>query len=92
MHKVFSMVQTPRALFEAMPGDDCAFVGIAAADGTWYLRFYANWDAEDRELIGRFDLTLPSNIAKEFEETVLKSSGMVMQRQDAEAYFETKNR
>lgn len=60
LHDLFGLVESPQSLLNAMQGDDRVFVGIAPADATWYLRFYADWDEQGSELIGRFDITLPA--------------------------------
>jgi len=65
-HDLFAMIETPRAAFEATPGDHDVFVGIAPEDGHWYLRFRAEWDADDRNIVGDFAVTVPVESAAAF--------------------------
>lgn len=88
LHGLFSLVESPRALLEAMPGDDDVFVGIAPMDGAWYLRFYAAWDDDGWELLGRFDITLPADLAAPIAETVRERIDLVLEQQDATAYYQ----
>lgn len=87
IHKLFALVQTPRSLIEAMPGDELVFVGIAPPDATWYLRFYACWDDADNEMIGVFDLTLPEDVAPRFRSSIVPVLECMIREQDATEYF-----
>jgi hypothetical protein len=90
LHSLFKLVESPRALLTAMQGDEFVFVGIAPEDATWYLRFYVYWDDEGWELLGRFDITLPSPIAEDFAATVLGEINIAMEKQDAQAYYKSR--
>ena len=81
------MVNSPTALLKGMPGDFCVFVGVAPQDFRWYLRFYLDPDAVEEELFGRFDLTLPIELAASYKEWVVRPLGLEMQEQDAGEYY-----
>jgi len=66
-HGLFQLVQTPRALLEATPGDADVYVGIAAEDSGWYLRFRTDWDDRDENLMGVYSLTLSQGLVDKFE-------------------------
>ena len=87
IHELFEIVKSPQALSAAMQGDDHVFIGVAPDSQNWYLRFYLAWDDEGFELNGRFDITLPADLAASFKERVLES--VDMKEQDAEAYYST---
>jgi hypothetical protein len=70
-HGLFQLVQTPRALVAATPGDDHVCVGIAAEDRAWYLRFRTDWDDRDENLVGFYSLTLGDALVKSFEGDVI---------------------
>ena len=82
-------VQSPDALLKGMPGDFCVFVGVSPQDFGWYLRFYLDPDAEEDERFGRFDLTLPTELAEQYKEQVIKPLGLKMQEQEASAYYQS---
>ena len=82
------LVEAPNALLNGMPGDFCVFVGVSPQDFDWYLRFYLDLDAEENERFGRFDLTLPTGLAMQYTEQVIKPLGLKMQEQDAGAYYQ----
>ncbi len=63
---LFQFVETPRAIVHAMSGDSDVCVGIVAEDRGWYLRFHADWDNRDENLIGRYSLTLSDKLARRF--------------------------
>jgi hypothetical protein len=66
-HGLFQLIQTPRALLTATPCDEYVCVGIAADDRGWYLRFRAEWDDPDENLVGSYSLTLHEELARRFE-------------------------
>ena len=70
-HGLFQLVQTPRALLTATPGDEYVCVGIAAEDRAWYLRFRADWDDQGENLVGFYSLTLADGLVKRFEGEVI---------------------
>jgi hypothetical protein len=85
----FRIITSPKSLFEEMSGDDCVFVGIAPTNKSWYLRFYLEWDENDENLIGRFDITFPDKIAENYEIEVLRQSNVKMKKEFAERYFQS---
>jgi hypothetical protein len=86
-HELFRIVESPQSLLEAMPGDDNVFIGIAPDPNIWYLRFYLYWDEGGFDLLGRFDITLPTESAPQFKQRVLDSLDMQMQQQDAATFY-----
>jgi hypothetical protein len=87
-HDLFAMVETPRAIFEATPDDHEVFVGIAPEDAGWYLRFRAEWDADDRSIVGNFAVTVPSEKAPAFATEVAALSQHRLVEEAAERYYE----
>ena len=70
-HGLFQLVQTPRALLAATPGDEYVCVGIAPEDRAWYLRFRADWDDQGENLVGFYSLTVDGGLARGFEGEVI---------------------
>ncbi len=85
---LFEIVKSPRAIYEAMPGDEYVRVGIAPWAGDWYLRFYATWDGEDRFLMGDFDITLRESLASRFREEVVRPLGLRVEEELADSYYQ----
>lgn len=75
-HDLFADVAAPRSLLASMPGDDDVFVGYAPEDGRWYLRFCLEWDDTGQNLIGRFDVTVPYDLADAFRRDVAQVAGL----------------
>lgn len=88
-HQLFALVESPRALLESMQGDDFVFVGVLAADASWYLRFYVAWDDEGKELFGRFDITLSESTAEKFGKLILEEGEISMMKEDALCYYKS---
>jgi hypothetical protein len=86
-HDLFTMVETPRAIFEVTPDDHEVFIGIAPEDGRWYLRFRAEWDADDQTIVGRFAVTLPSDLADSFRAALSGSLKHPLVEDLAESYY-----
>lgn len=70
-HGLFQLVQTPRDLLAATPGDESVCVGIAPEDRAWYLRFRADWDDPGENLLGFYSLTLDAGLATRFEGEII---------------------
>jgi len=70
-HGLFQLVETPRALLAATPGDEYVCVGIMPEDRAWYLRFRADWDDPGENLLGFYSLTLDDGLVKKFESEVI---------------------
>src|SRR5258708_17435787 len=64
------------------PDDHEVFVGVAPEDAGWYLRFRAEWDADDRSIVGGFAVTVPSERASAFttEIVILSQHRLVEER------------
>ena len=84
---LFDIVHSPRSLLESMPGDFDVFIGISDQDTSFYLRFYLDWDENDSQLVGRFDITLVPELLKKFANDVLTHSTILFQEADSEVYF-----
>jgi hypothetical protein len=70
-HGLFQLIQTPRAILSTTPGDEYVCTGIAPDDRRWYLRFRAEWDDPDENLLGTYCLTLDAELAERFETEVV---------------------
>ena len=87
LHELFSMLQTPRRLFESMPGDNHVFIGLGPEDESWYLRFYADWDLADEEIVAAYAIALPAGVSQQFREKTLPQLACLVETLDTEAYF-----
>ena len=87
--RLLELIRSPRALLEAMPGDDYVCVGIAPPDNSWYLRFYVYLEEENQETFGRFDITLPEAISADFKNSVLQNIEYRMEQTDAGVYYDS---
>lgn len=74
--KLLSIIDTPKSLCEHMPGDFDVFIGISNRKCSWYLRFYVDWDENDENLEGRFDITVSKGIIDNFENEVINKIDM----------------
>ncbi|MBN1314787.1 MAG: hypothetical protein JXA42_04945 [Anaerolineales bacterium] len=85
-HGLFAIVESPKGIYESMPGDDYVRIGVAASDGKWYLRFYATWDDEGEFLEGDYDITLLPGLADAFHKVIpcLEAS---IQEEASQKYF-----
>ena len=86
LHGLFGIVGTPRSLLEVMTGDDRVFVAVAPVDRSWYLRFLADWDANDESLVGEYSITVNEELLALFEGVVPKLSCPI-EREQAPSYF-----
>ena len=84
-HDLFAMIETPRAIFEATPDEHEVFVGVAPEDTRWYLRFRAEWGADDQSIIGWFAITVPSELAARLR--VEMASEHRLAEEAAESYY-----
>jgi hypothetical protein len=79
-------IVSPNGLIEEFKlGDFDVFIGIAPFDNTWYLRFYLNYE----ENIGRFDITLPREFIRDFEEKFICKIALDMKQQDSKKYYDS---
>jgi len=86
-HELFSMVETPRTLFDATPDDHAVFVGVAPEGSRWYLRFRAEWGADEKNIVGRFDVILPSDLVAAFTQEVLSIAKHPFEQVPSESYY-----
>lgn len=84
-HDLFAMVETPRAIFEATPDEHEVFVGVAPEDTRWYLRFRAEWDGNGQSIVGKFAITVPSELAARFGAEVSSEHPLV--EEPSESYY-----
>lgn len=87
-HDLFAMIETPRAIFEATPDDPEVFVGVAPDHAGWYLRFRAEWDVDNRSIVGSFAVTVPSERAPAFAAAVAALSQHRLVEEAAARYYE----
>ena len=90
-HDLFRVIDTPRSLLAAMPGDHQVRLGFAPAPDSsqprWYLRFILDWDAGDTHLVGEFDLTLPPPLAEVYRREVASALPFDVAVEDAAGYY-----
>ena len=89
IEELSGIVDSPKLLFEAMPGDFEVFVGIAPENNSWYLRFYLDSDENDENLIGRFDITFAGATAEIFQKEILERFDLEMRKRDAQIYYQS---
>jgi hypothetical protein len=87
-HGLFQHVATPRSLMESMTGDHRVFIGLSPEDRDWYLRFFADWDEHDTNLIGEYSISLAESLVQLFDNEVAASLRCPTIREDALAYFQ----
>jgi hypothetical protein len=87
MRGLFALVDSPRSLFSAMPGDADVRIGIAPGDCTWYLRIYVVWTDDGWNLCGDFDLTLPDRLVSQFRDRIVPSLGTPLTEQSADEWY-----
>ncbi len=87
IHGLFAVVGTGRTVFQSTPGDTHVHVGVAPLDGTWYLRYRADWNEDESELVGGFDLTLPEPWPGEFRRLVIPQLGCAVIEEPSIHYF-----
>ncbi|MDP4147011.1 MAG: hypothetical protein Q8936_21475 [Bacillota bacterium] len=85
---LFDIIETPRTIFENMPGDDWVYIGVSSEVNSWYLRFYLDWNRNDEHLLGRFDITVPLKMGNEFENEVISKLDFSIKKEDSKSYYE----
>jgi hypothetical protein len=90
-HDVFRFIDTPRSLLAAMKDDHAVRLGVAPARGAvaepWYLRFILEWDADEANLEGEFDLTLAPAAAVRYRREVVDALQFPTVEVDAAEYY-----
>ncbi len=86
-HELIAMVETPRSILEATPDEDEVFVGVAPQDSGWYLRFRAEWDADDDGIVGRFAVIVRPEIAHAFISEIAALSRHALVEEPADSYY-----
>ena len=87
--ELFKIIDSPENLLRAMTGNFDVFVGVAPKDNSWYLRFYLDWEENEENSVGRFDVTFPPKLAEIFEKQILKQFGLEIKRQNAAQYYQS---
>jgi hypothetical protein len=64
-------------------GDFDVFIGIAPIDNSWYLRFYL----DEEENLGRFDITLPFDLAQNFKVEILSQFDKNIKEQNSKEFY-----
>ncbi|MGD9161137.1 MAG: hypothetical protein PVG39_22155 [Desulfobacteraceae bacterium] len=88
LHELFTILKTPRTLYDSMPGDDDVFIGIGPEDESWYLRFYVDWDINDKELVGAFAAVFKNDLADQFKKEVISKLESNILEIDSSKYYE----
>jgi hypothetical protein len=81
------MVETPCAIFDATPDEHAVFVGVAPEDTQWYLRFRAEWDDDEKNIVGRFAVVLPPESAAAFTKKVASSAESPFVESSSQTYY-----
>jgi hypothetical protein len=89
VERLFDIAKSSKSLLEAMPGDHEVFIGIAPKDNAWYLRFYVDWDENEVNLVGRFDVTLPPALVNQYKAEVIDELSLKMGETDSEEYYQS---
>lgn len=87
INRLLVIVKSPKNLLEEMHSDRSAFVGILPDRNLWCLRFHLSWDGEGFNLLGRFDVTLPQEIAKRYR-SIIGVTRLELSERDAEACYD----
>ena len=90
-HKLFAMVETPRAILDATPDEHAVFVGIAPENSRWYLRFRAEWDADEKNIVGRLAVILPSELGAAFKQEIVSSTQPLLAEMSSESFYKKVN-
>ena len=86
---LFEIVRSPKSLLESVSGEFNVFVGIYSTEIPFYLRFYVDWNDDETNLIGRFDLTIPQEMAERFRDEIVQTSEVEMQEMASEKYYQS---
>ena len=84
---ILKMLRSPKELYGAMPEGFAVRIGIAPDNMNWYLRLFVDWDDDDADLEGNFDITLPGDLAEKFRKEIMESVTCGMNEEPSEAYF-----
>ena len=79
------IVSSPRAIYHQTA--DGTLLGITPVDGGWYLRFYADWDSDGQQLVGKFDVTLPPPLADRFRIAIVPNLNATISENEVAHYF-----
>ena len=85
------IVDTGYAVKAAKHSDFNVFVGVASPTFQWYLRFYfcGPDDFPPPEPVGRFDITLPSDLILPYRQTVSAPLSLEMTEQEPLTYYKS---
>ena len=48
------------------------FIAMSPRDRNWYLRFFADWDDDDTNLVGEYSISLAESLVAAFSSEVLE--------------------
>ena len=82
------MINSPKNLLESTPEDDSVFVGVVPNDNAWYLRYRAEWNDEESNLVGSCAVVLPQPLTEEFRAKVLANLSVKAEEKDSEIYYQ----
>jgi len=85
---LYQMINSPKNLLESTPEDDSVFVGVAPNDNAWYLRYRAEWNDEESNLVGSCAVVLPQPLTEEFRAKVLANLSVKAEEKDSEIYYQ----
>ncbi len=86
---VFEIVRSPKSLLESMTDEFNVFVGIYSKELAIYLRIYVEWNDDETEIIGRFDVTFPVNFAGKFRDEITSVSSIEMTEMNSDDYYKS---
>jgi len=85
--ELFEIIHSPRSLLESMPGDFYVFVGVYSKQIPFYLRIHVDWNDDETEIVGRFDVTVPNELAARFRNDVASVSGTEFSERPSPEYY-----
>lgn len=71
LNYLYDLLQSPRQLIEAMPGDEYAYLGISDADNSLYLRCIADTDFNFDHIFAAYSFTCNTIHANLFRREIL---------------------
>jgi hypothetical protein len=78
-------IGTTQAILESMPGDFNVKVGICTPNSNWYLRYYVDLEDDAKECF--FDITIPADWEKDFEQEMEKAAAQGWVKEKSQDYY-----
>jgi hypothetical protein len=88
LHELFTLFRSPRLIYESIHGDGDYFIGIGPKDESWYLRFYADWDHDDVEIVAAFAIVFKCDLVEGFRMEVVSELESNIREITATEYYE----